>query len=157
MSTACSAARSSRTSPRCEFPALIRGPGFPSGRRTSQLTANVDLAATIADVAGARPGRRLDGVSLRALARRPSRFGRRDILLQNGPANGALNPQYTAIRTRRYKYIQYRNGERALFDLRRDRYELRSVHDTRRYRRVQRKLARELRRLRRCRGGSCRR
>ena len=143
--------------PSVRVPALIRGPGFPRGRRTGQLTANVDLASTIADVAGAAPRRRLDGVSLRRLAQRPSRFGRRDILLQNGPGAEAVNPRYTAIRTRRYKYVQYFNGERELYDLRRDRFEQRSVDGTRRYRRVQRRLARKLRRLRHCAGASCRR
>ena len=143
--------------PSVRVPALIRGPGLPRGKRTGQLTANVDLAATIGDVAGARPRRRLDGVSLRPLARRPSRFGRRDILLQNGPNAGLSNPRYTAIRTQRYKYVQYSSGRRELYDLRFDRFEQRSVHDTRRYRSVQRRLARKLRRLRRCAGASCRR
>ena len=143
--------------PSVRVPALIRGPGFPRDKRTGQLTGNIDLASTIVDVAGATPRRRLDGVSLRPLARRPSRFGRRDILLQNGPTTGPVNPQYTAIRTRRYKYVQYVNGERELYDLRFDRFEQRSVDGTRRYRRVQRRLARRLRRLRNCSGGGCRR
>lgn len=45
--------------------------------------------------------------NLRRLARRPLRFGRRDMLLQNGPSAGQGNPRYVAIRTRRYKYVQY--------------------------------------------------
>ncbi len=143
--------------PSVRVPVLIRGPGVPRDKRTGQLTGNIDLASTIVDVAGATPRRRLDGVSLRSLARRPSRFGRRDILLQNGPGSELVNPRYTAIRTRRYKYVQYSSGRRELYDLRHDRFEQRSVHDTRRYRRVQRKLARKLRRLRRCAGASCRR
>jgi N-acetylglucosamine-6-sulfatase len=143
--------------PSVRVPALMRGPGVPRTQRTRQLTTNVDLARTIVDVTGATPGRRLDGVSLRQLARRPSRFARRDVLLQNGPGTGPVHPRYTAIRSRRYKYVQYSGGERELYDLRLDRFEQRSVHDTRRYRRVQRKLARKLRRLRACAGAGCQR
>lgn len=143
--------------PSVRVPVLMRGPGVPRDKRTSQLTGNIDLASTIVDVTGAKPRRVLDGVSLRRLARRPSRFGRRDILLQNGPDAGLTNPQYVAVRTRRYKYVQYFNGERELYDLRFDRFEQHSLHRSRRYRGVRRKLARELARLRNCSGAACRR
>ena len=143
--------------PSVRVPVLMRGPGVPRDKRTGQLTGNIDLASTIVDATKAKPRRVLDGVSLRSLARRPSRFGRRDILLQNGPSAGQGNPRYVAIRTRRYKYVQYVDGQRELYDLRLDRFEQRSVHASRRYRGVRRKLARELARLRNCSGAACRR
>lgn len=143
--------------PSVRVPVLMRGPGIPHDKRTGQLTGNVDLAPTIVDVAGATPLRKMDGVSLRKLAQHPSRFGRRDILLQNGPTTGVANPQYVAIRTRRYKYVRYRTGERELYDLRFDRFEQHNAAHTRRYRKVRRKLDRKLRRLRHCAGASCRR
>jgi N-acetylglucosamine-6-sulfatase len=58
--------------PSVRVPALMRGPGVPVDERVSQLTSNVDFAATIVDAAGAERGRILDGVSLRELAQRPS-------------------------------------------------------------------------------------
>ena len=45
-------------------PLLIRGPGFEPGTRRSDMTANVDVPATILDAAGIEPPRPLDGYSL---------------------------------------------------------------------------------------------
>jgi arylsulfatase A-like enzyme len=41
--------------PSVKGPLLIRGPGIAAGRRTSALVANIDLAPTIVEAAGARP------------------------------------------------------------------------------------------------------
>jgi arylsulfatase A-like enzyme len=45
-------------------PLVIRGPGFARGARRTDLTANVDVPATIFDAAGVRPPLRPDGHSL---------------------------------------------------------------------------------------------
>jgi N-acetylglucosamine-6-sulfatase len=142
--------------PSVRVPVLMRGPGVPSDKHVSQLTGNVDLAATIVDVANARPGRTLDGVSLRELARRPASFARRSILLENGLSGDRRSPRYTAIRTSHYKYVEYANGERELYDLRDDAYELASKHASPQYAPVRERLARELAALRDCSGMTCR-
>ena len=143
--------------PSVRVPALIRGPGVPRDKQVRALTANVDLAATIAETAGAQPGRVLDGVSLRAVARTPSRFAGRRIVLENGPTDGAANPQYQAVRTSRYKYVEYvTTGERELYDLGFDPFELRNRAGSRRYAGVQARLTRELAALRNCAGEACR-
>jgi N-acetylglucosamine-6-sulfatase len=139
--------------PSVRVPALMRGPGVPAGRRVSALTANIDLAATIADAGGARPGRPLDGVSLRQVAQRPQAFDQRPILLENGPQDGAANPEYVALRTSRFKLVAYANGERELYDLRADPFERRNIV---RQSRMRGALDAQLKRLRRCTGGSCR-
>ena len=46
------------------IPLLIRGPGFEPGSRRADMTANVDVPATILDAAGVEPPRPLDGYSL---------------------------------------------------------------------------------------------
>ena len=143
--------------PSVRVPAVMRGPGVPRDKRVSTLTGNIDLASTIVDATGAQPRRTLDGVSLLELARRPSRFAGRDILLENGPGGGAVNPRYRAIRTGRYKYVEYVTGERELYDLLYDQYEQRSLHNSPRHADVRRRLARELARLRNCSGATCRR
>lgn len=143
--------------PSVRVPALMRGPGVPADKDVRQLTANSDLAATILDATGAKPGRELDGVSLLDVARHPSAFEGRRLLLENGPQDGTGSPRYQAIRTPRYKYVEYETGRRELYDLRYDRFELRSRHRSRRYQRVRKRLARELDQLRGCTGDACRR
>jgi N-sulphoglucosamine sulphohydrolase, C-terminal len=65
-------------------------------------------------------------------------------------------PTYQGVRTARYLYLEYADGSRELYDLARDPHELRSRHEDLRYAATRTALQRELRRLRRCRGGSCR-
>ncbi len=143
--------------PSVRVPALMRGPGVPAGRHVKSLTGNVDLAPTILDFTGARPRRPQDGVSLLRVAARPRAFAGRQMLLQNGPQDIPAQPSYTAIRTPRYKYVEYRTGGvKELYDLRKDPQELRSLHRSKRYAKVRRSLARQLRKLRTCAGASCR-
>jgi arylsulfatase A-like enzyme len=143
--------------PSVRVPALMRGPGVPRDKRVDQLTGNIDLASTIVDAADAKPRRTLDGVSLLKLAPRPSLFAGRDIVLQNGPRGGPGNPRYRAIRTSRYKYVEYVTGERELYDLLYDPYEQRSLHNSPRHAEVRQRLARRLARLADCSGAGCRR
>jgi arylsulfatase A-like enzyme len=140
--------------PSTRVPAVMRGPGVPAGRRVNALTANIDLAATVADVAGATPGRVLDGVSLRAIAQRPRQFAGRRLVLETGPANGPANPQYSALRTGRWKYVEYVTGPRELYDLRADPFERRNVYAVKRE--TAKGLAAQLARLRTCAGEACR-
>ena len=136
-------------------PLLMRGPGVPR-RRVSEQVANVDLASTILDVGNARPTRIQDGRSLLRTAARPEGAPSRDILLENGPKLPQGYQYYRAIRTPRFKFVRYGNGERELYDLRVDRLEERSRHRVKRYDRAERRLARRLRALQECRGAGCR-
>jgi hypothetical protein len=133
----------------------MRGPGVPRGVRLSQPVANIDLAATIVDAADARPARSLDGRSLLGLARDPAVEWGRDILLENGPAGSRPNV-YKAVRTRRYVYARYGNGEQELYDLARDPHQLQSRHADPAMRRVRSSLSARLNRLSGCRGSRCR-
>ena len=157
--------------PSVRLPMLVRGPGIPAGGTSDELVGNVDLAATVVDAADADAGRRLDGRSLLPFARRPSRETDRALLLETAQTadNGDLDqdggplgagraiPTYRAVRTDRYKYVEYSTGDRELYDLRRDPDELASVHADPRYARTLAALGQELKRLRRCSGAACRR
>jgi N-acetylglucosamine-6-sulfatase len=155
--------------PSTQVPLLVRGPGIPRGRVSRALVGNVDLAPTIVALAGARPGKPFDGISLLPFARNPARHSRRPLLHETGgrryvPARdhdgGEAGPvrrvmSYRAVRTERWLYVEYRDGARELYDLRRDPQELRSLHADPNYRPVRSALHRVLHRLARCRGRAC--
>jgi N-acetylglucosamine-6-sulfatase len=140
--------------PSVRVPLLMRGPGVPRGARRSQLVANIDLAPTILAAARARPGLAQDGLSLLALARNPRLGLARDILLENGERGAAR--EYVAIRTPHHLYAEYRNGDRELYDLRSDRFQLRSLHADPGRAALRGVLAARLAKLRSCRGAACR-
>ena len=139
--------------PSIRVPLLMRGPGIPRGAHRSQVVANIDVAPTIVDAAGARASvRAVDGRSLLPLAADGGLQWGRDLLFENGTSAN----RYQAIRTSRYKYVKYVNGEREFYDLARDPYELQSAL-TADNRRIRSSLARRLDRLITCRGSQCRR
>ena len=159
--------------PSSKVPLLIRGPGLPKGAVSGELVANTDLAPTLLAISGGRPGKIVDGRSLLPFARQPGRRTRRAILHETGgrryaslrdqdegPNRGRALQRvmtYRAVRTPGWLYVRYRNGERELYDMRRDPQQLHSLHRGPRYRQTRQALARELRRLAHCQGTRCRR
>jgi arylsulfatase A-like enzyme len=162
------------------MPFLVRGPGLPRNRVSGELAMNVDLAPTIADIAGATPNRVVDGRSLLPFVRNPKRRSRRPILLEafppkpgtaaaiaevvssiGGPlavaAKDPTPPNWRAIVYGRWKLIRFNGQGYELYDLKRDPDEINSVAKIRRYRPVLRFLRKSLRRLERCKGAECRR
>jgi arylsulfatase A-like enzyme len=138
--------------PSIRVPLIMRGPGIPAGLRLSQRVANIDLAPTIVDVAGATPARVMDGRSLLPVIADPGVPLGRDLLVVRGPGTGT----FAAIRAPNYLYAEYGNGEQELYDLTRDPYELRSRHADPAYAAVKADLALRLAHLRACTGTSCR-
>ncbi len=122
-------------------PLEIRGPGIPKGQVREQLAANVDLAPTILRLTGAQPRGPIDGRSLLPMIKGKRRYNGRAIVLENwcqtsdfcyDPDN-PLTPRYRGVRTDRYAYMRYPNGEQEMYDLERDPEELDSLHNSRRY------------------------
>jgi arylsulfatase A-like enzyme len=136
-------------------PLLMRGPGIPRGWRDPRPVANIDVAPTIVDAAGASAGRVPDGRSLLPLLTDRTAWWGRDLLLENGNgANGV--PPYRAIRTNRFVWAEHlTTGEYELYDLERDPYQLRSLDADPAYDAVRLDLARRLLRLKRCAGRGC--
>lgn len=108
-------------------PMVIRGPGIPAGRRLEAMVLNNDLAPTFAAIAGIRPPGQVDGRSFLPLIADPDRPWRRSFLIERREmetheiSGGAI---LDAIRTDRYTYVEYGDGERELYDLVRDPYQL---------------------------------
>jgi arylsulfatase A-like enzyme len=131
-------------------PLLMRGPaaGIPRGVRVDDLVINADLAPTIVDLADASAGKVMDGRSLLPIAKNPGIARRRRLLIEE--------PRFKAIRTQRYLYSERANGEKELYDLSDDPYELRNRYKHTSYRSARRKLAARLAELKGCAGSSCR-
>lgn len=133
----------------------MAGPGFPQGRTVKGVVTNADLAPTILDLAGARATLPVDGRSLLKAARDPARLAGRGVLVETAP-NPRTVPAYASIRTQRYRYDLQEDGQDGLYDLKRDPWELQSVHADPRYAKIREILAARLASLRACRGASCR-
>ena len=117
-------------------PLLVRGPGVPRGVSRSQMVLNNDLAPTFASWAGLTPPSFVDGRSLEPLlSTSPPSSWRSAFLVEHwqdktGDPYAATIPDYKAVRTGRYLFTRYATGEKELYDLSNDPYELKSVHKT---------------------------
>ena len=156
--------------PSTNVPLMIRGPGIPRDRTTRATVGDVDLAPTILDATPARAPRALDGRSILPFARNVRRRRFRPLLhttagqgargrtnTREGRARGTQPrvPAWSAIRTTRWLYVEYKGGQRELYDLRRDPWQINSVVGDPRLRVRTRTLRRILGDLKRCRGRSC--
>lgn len=109
-------------------PLVVRGPGVPAGQVRDQMTINTDFAPTFADLAGIPFPDFVDGRSLKPLLTEMPYAGRwrSNVLIEHWPAR--VEPQYQALRTERYLYVEYVTGERELYDMAADPYQLQSLH-----------------------------
>jgi arylsulfatase A-like enzyme len=117
-------------------PFIVYAPGLFTPRTDASLVANIDLAPTFAELAGVAIPANVDGASLVPLLKDPGSSWRDEILLEHWPAEegvGSLIPEYHAIRTGRWKYVEYSTGEEELYDLQADPYELRNLASLARY------------------------
>lgn len=97
-------------------------------RASTEVVAGQDIAPTMLDYAGARPCRGpklcrvFDGRSLRPLLGGKGAWPDDRGILAEIRAGGD-GGQYSAIRTNRYMYARYTDGQRELYDLQRDPFE----------------------------------
>jgi arylsulfatase A-like enzyme len=118
-------------------PLIVIGPGVPHGRQVDKLAQNTDLAPTFLELAGRPVPPAIDGRSLVPLLRgRTVRGWRHAVLIEHRgpevtpgdpdlPVQGAGNPTaYEAVRTGTRLYVGYADGERELYDLRSDPWEI---------------------------------
>jgi arylsulfatase A-like enzyme len=138
--------------PSIRVPLMIRGPGLPRGVHRSRLVSNQDLAPTILAATGVRPGLVQDGLSLFPLMRH-RKLAARDLLIEG--LDVLADVRFAGVRTPRWFYAEYTNGERELYDLRADPDETTSRAFDSRYAAVESDLAKRLAALRDCRGKGC--
>ena len=164
-------------------PLIVRGPGVQKGRTLSHLVLNNDLAPTFANLAEVSSPPFVDGRSLRPLlGENPPPPGKwRSAFLveaaselgedsQLPPLSGDARPGedrravtgedwgrpgLEAVRTADHLYVEYETGERELYDLKEDPYQLRNRYDTADPNLV-RRMEERLGTLRGCAGATCR-
>jgi N-acetylglucosamine-6-sulfatase len=107
-------------------PLVIRPPGNNPTRSVGRMALNIDVAPTIADLAGVGVNPSPDGISLVPLLD-DAGVPTRDRFVVEFLGFAPNVPPYSAIRTERYLYVEYRNGSRELYDLRADPFELRNM------------------------------
>ena len=128
-------------SKRCEYnecsrtPMLIRYPGLDGRHDTTHLLSNIDIAATISEMAGATPAIPQDGDSFAPLILGENIPWRDSVLFHwpGGDMNGRAGqpdsmPQFWAVLAHTsdgglWKYVELDTGERELYDERADPYE----------------------------------
>ncbi len=139
-------------------PLVIRGPGVPAGVVRDQLVINNDFAPTFADWADTGTPGFVDGRSFAPLLGRDPPTGsgwRRAILNEQDQRKRFHIPDYESVRTRTHLYVRWKTGERELYDLQVDPYELESINKTASPLEVAR-LKTRLQLLSNCRGSACR-
>jgi arylsulfatase A-like enzyme len=96
-------------------PFLVRFPGAPS-HVDRRLVSNVDLAPTLAELAGIEPPSPVDGMSLVPLLQgRPSASWRTALLTEY--VGDEKVPLWWAVRTEDLAYVELATGETELYDL----------------------------------------
>jgi arylsulfatase A-like enzyme len=147
-----------------KVPLVIRGPGVPKGQTVDGQVSNIDFAPTLLDMANAKAGRTMDGVSLLPTIANPNKRPKRVIeiealepLFANPaiPVNGWDRP-YTGVRTDRYTYVVWtETGEKELYDRSVDPYELDNLAGDPAHAAVEADLAAKLAKLEDCAGNAC--
>lgn len=128
--------------PDVRVPLIVAGPGVPAGQTVDAMTENVDLCPTFAELAGAPAPPNADGHSLvpflegGSAAAAAAADWRDAVLVEHHgnvatfgdpdapPAGSGNPPSYEALRSKDALYVEYADGERELYDLARDPFQL---------------------------------
>ncbi len=90
-------------------PLMLAGPNIPAGKVCHELVANIDIAPTILELAGAPPLESIDGQSLIPLLSLSPPDNFRDVLLYEyyWERNYPHTPTTFALRSKTHKFIRY--------------------------------------------------
>ncbi len=132
------------------FPSLIK-----ANTRKKELVICQDIAPTLIELAGGKPGPQIQGRSLLPLFSKKRHQWRKSLLAEYWAEQAyswLVGMTYKAVRTDRYKLIHWVNRGRAgeldeLYDLENDPWELKNLIASRVHAPVREKLKKEMRKL----------
>lgn len=126
------------------FPLFIRYPGLAGNREESRIVSNVDLASTIAEYVGITPGLPQNGRSLIPIITNTAVNWSDEAFIEAhlGPAR-----TFDGIRVPGWTYAEYGNGDKELYDLTIDPYQLENKANQPAYQAKQAELAQRMRDL----------
>ncbi len=132
-------------------PLMIRYPKMTAqpGARPKQMVLNIDVAPTILELAGVTSPVAMQGQSAAPLMADENASGRRSWLYEHFPVFPIPIPGMTAVRTDRYKYIEYQDDLKPaeLFDLQKDPKEMHNIINSAQGQAVLPQLRRELQKI----------
>ncbi len=124
-------------------PFIVYAPGMFPAHTETRFAANIDLASTFAELAGISTPSSVDGVSLLPLLNNKKTTWREDLLFEHWPTEdgiGSKIPEFYAVRNAEWKYVEFSTGEKELYDLTNDPYELENVANQPEYAEIQKQL-----------------
>jgi hypothetical protein len=142
-------------------PLMVRGPGVPANTIRKQLVINNDFAPTMADLADAQIPAFVDGRSFAPLLSSSPPSSWREAFLEEGWLQDTAEPgvpkvpTHQGIHTQDHMLVEYDTGERELYDLIQDPYQLQSKGRTENES-LYSALETRLYNLRNCSGAACR-
>jgi arylsulfatase A-like enzyme len=143
--------------PSTHLPFLIRGPGIKPNTESNEIVGNTDIAPTVLELAGAKADKSIDGRSMTPFLHDPGLTTLRPFLFESfvetsdveeqgaiaqpgpqsrteskrrsGATASLLAPpkDYEGLVLGPYKYIAWPDGEKELYDLEKDPYELNNL------------------------------
>lgn len=128
------------------IPMLVRVPGLPD-REEPRIVSMVDLAVTIADLAGVTPPHPTDGRSLVPMLHDATAPWDSVALIEGYPDRRRPAGSWWGVRTDRYAYVENNTGELELYDLAVDPFEHENAANKPEYAGVQAELAGKLAQL----------
>jgi arylsulfatase A-like enzyme len=153
--------------PSLRVPFLVTGHGIPQGLRYDPISSE-DIPATILELGGAKPPHPPDGVSL-VPSFTADRGWRVPVLLENQVYAAEFNTLRdessagfdktltgTGLRTSRWKYVRYIDGDVELYDLDRDPNELHNLHGVKKAAGIEGELDKVWHRYHDCQAAACR-
>jgi N-acetylglucosamine-6-sulfatase len=150
-------------------PMVMRGPDVPAGTHVEPMVVNTDLAPTFADIAGIEPPEFVDGRSFLPLLTEPKAPWRQTFLLERDQLEAQVversrlpareleaAARFRGLRTIRWTYAEHGTGERELYDLEADPFQLENLAPKSDPASIA-ALSKRVAELARCRAAECRR